>query len=66
MVKIWTLFLQIRELFSILRGGARKISHPPPSSYTALVIRALRILLLTKFTLMKLKTDVFRAFSVLF
>ena len=34
-----------------------------PSSYTPVVIRACRMLLLTKFTIAKLKTDVFSFFD---
>ena len=34
-----------------------------PSNYTPVVIRARRMLLLTKFTIAKLKTDVFRFFD---
>ena len=39
--------------------------HPPGSSYTPVVIRMCRILLLNKFTIMKLKTDVFSFSTVL-
>ena len=37
---------------------------PPPSSNTPVVTRACRILLLPKFTIMKLKTDVFSIFAI--
>ena len=59
MATIWALFLKISELFSSFRESAGEISTALPSSYTPVVIRACRILLLTKFTIMKLKTDVF-------
>ena len=45
-------------LFQFLKKGMWDVPLPP-SSYTHVVIRACRILLLTKFTIVKLKTDVF-------
>ena len=59
MATTWALLLKIRERFSRFRERAREISLPPPFSYTPVVIRVCTILLLTKFTIMKLKTDVF-------
>ena len=61
MATIWALFLEIRELFSGFREGQeRSLNSPPLSSYTPVIIKDCRILLLTKLTIMKLKTDVFR------
>ena len=45
-------------LFQFLKKRMRDVPLPP-SSYTPVVIKACRILLLTKFTIVKLKTDVF-------
>ena len=56
MARIWALFLKIKEHFSSFRERTREISTPRPSSFTPAVIRACRI---PKFTIMKLKTDVF-------
>ena len=52
------------ELLSIFRERAGEIPPPPPSSYTPAVIRVCRILLLTKLTIMKLKTDVFSILTI--
>ena len=57
MTKIRTLFLKIRALFSNFQETAGETS---PSGYTPVVIRKYRILLLTKFAIVKLKIDIFR------
>ena len=51
----WLQSGHFRQFSRIRRGDLRS----PPSSYALLVIRNCRILLLTKFTLIKLKTDFF-------
>ena len=58
-------FLKTRELFSSFEKGQGR-SPLLPSSYTTIVTRACRILLLTKFTIMKLKTDVFSVSTIFF
>ena len=60
MATIRAIFLKIRKLFPSFRE--RAWGDLPPSFlqlYTCIVIIACRVLLLTKFNIMKLKTDVF-------
>ena len=58
MTKIRTLFLKIRALSSNFQESAGETS---PSSYTPVVIRKYTIPLVTKFAIVKLKIDLFRA-----
>ena len=49
----------IRALFSSFRERGGETFPSSPSSYATVVMRKCRTLLLTKLTIMKLKTDVF-------
>ena len=57
MATIRAFFPKIMELIPVFEKGQGR--SPSSSSYTAVVIRACRILKLTKFAIKKLKTDVF-------
>ena len=61
MTKIRTLFLKIRALSSNFQESAGETSLSPPSSYAPLVMRECRIPLFTKFAIVKLKINLFRA-----
>ena len=63
MATIRALFPKISELFPVFQRG-QGISPLPPSSCTLVVMRACRILLFTKFTIMKLKTDVLSVYTI--
>ena len=52
-------FPKIRAFFSSFRERTGETYPPPSFSYAPVVIRKCRIPLLTKFTIMKLKADVF-------
>ena len=60
MTKVRTLFLKIRALFSNFQESAGENSPSSPSSYAPVAMRNYRILLLTKFVIVKLKIDLFR------
>ena len=64
MATIRALIPKIKELFFQFSRKSSGDPLLPPSSYTPAVIRAYRILLLTKFTIMKLKTDVFTVSTI--
>ena len=64
MATIRALFPKIRELFLQFSRKGRGDLTLPPSSYTPVVIRACRILLLTKVTIIILKTDVFSVSTI--
>ena len=55
----------IRTLFPKIRETGQGGSPPSPTSYTPVVIKASKIILLTKFTIIKLKTNVFSGSSIL-
>ena len=57
MTKIRILFPKIRALSFNFQESAAETSPSPPSSYAPVVIRKYRILLLTKFVILKLKID---------
>ena len=65
MAAIWTIFSKSGNFFPVFEKGQGR-SPLLPSSYTTIVTRACRILLLTKFTIMKLKIDVFSVSTIFF
>ena len=59
MIKIRTLFPNIRALSSNFQESKVETSSSPPSSYASVIIRKYRIPLFTKFAIVKLKIDIF-------
>ena len=57
-------FSKSGKFFPVLEKEQRKSPPPPRSSYTPVVMKASRILLLTKYTIMKLRTDVFAVSTI--
>ena len=59
MTKIRTLFLKFRVFSSNFQEKAGDTSPSPSSRYAPMVVRKYRILLFTKFAILKLKIDLF-------
>ena len=61
----WQFSLKSGHFFPVFEKGQERPPPLPSFSYEAVVIRKCRIPLLTKFTIIKRKTDVFSVSSIL-